>query len=114
MVGPGRIRQHVGQDPAKDHVQARASFRRRAAEQGPHLRWAGAVQHRIGIRVRQPGSQRIHGRIAGAPHRLHIHGQRMVHRVSPHGRSPSGGWNPLRMAQPPSIGAREPDRHPNR
>ena len=85
MIGPGRIGQHVVDHPGQDGTVVPGLLGRRAAEPGTHLGCAGAAQHRIRPRIRQPGDERIDGRVTGAPHRLGIHRQRVLH------RSPSPG-----------------------
>ena len=80
MIGPRRVGQHIGDHPGQDRAVVPGLLRRRAAEPGAHLGCVGAAQHRIGLGVSQPGHERIDGRITGAPHRLGVHRQRVLHR----------------------------------
>ena len=83
MIGARRVRQYVREYPGQHRAVVPGLLRRRAAEPRAHVRGAGPAQHRVGLGVGQPGYQGVHGRVPGAPHRLDVHRQRMLHRGSP-------------------------------
>ena len=55
MIGARRVRQHVREHPGQHRAVVPGLLRGRAAEPGAHVRGVGPAQHRIGLRVGQPG-----------------------------------------------------------